>query len=209
MLNQNNHGPTDWTYGDSNQPIPAWHYSVAPTLPSVPDDQRQYEYGNAGKRVTAWFLDTLLIWIVLVAIGLAMSRESLINAAMKYSIDGEGASIAVMATLTAYVIVGNALGGTAGKRMVGMRTTNFQGENPGFSAAIIRSWPLVFMLLINLALALPVILGNRERNVNMDAIGYVAVTIQVIWMLGCLLVFKDHHRQALHDKLAGTYVIRT
>jgi uncharacterized RDD family membrane protein YckC len=113
----------------------------------------------------------------------------------------------------AYAIPMVATGGTIGKRMLGLRVTNERGEEPGFQRSILRVSILAVSQLFG-----PLVIGLIDLIHRGDpdfqkavAIGIVIIGITIgaslIELLGCVSANWDDHKQALHDKIAGTYVI--
>jgi uncharacterized RDD family membrane protein YckC len=85
--------------------------------------------------------------------------------------------LAFLLLIVAYYIALEALGGTAGKRLLGLRIIDAAGRPPGLRASVIR---------------------NALRIVDSLPVGYV---------LGALLVATSAERTRLGDRLAGTRVI--
>lgn len=165
---------TSWYYcancgrdpgGDAGSVDPRWTFCryCGYQLTSV----RQLAYGGFWARLAAYFIDTLLL---LAALFLPMIVV----------LAAAGTTAAALVNLTAtvtYFSVGNGLGGTLGRRALGLRVIDDSGKAPG----------------IRIGFAL-VILSTLSR---------LALGLGYIWMI------RDRRKQTWHDKLCGTYVVRT
>jgi len=78
-----------------------------------------------------------------------------------------------------YFSVGDGLGGTAGKRMLGLRVVNSNGSTPGLPTGFLR---------------------NLMRLVT--SVAWFVGLFAHLWMIW------DERNQTLYDKMAGTYVVR-
>ncbi len=78
-----------------------------------------------------------------------------------------------------YAVLLDATGGTLGKRLLGMRIVDKQGNKPGLGRSLVR---------------------NLLRVI--DAIPFV-----IPYLLGVLLVAKTSAKQRVGDKAAGTFVV--
>ena len=97
--------------------------------------------------------------------------------------------------------------------------TDVERQEPLFNlVSVVIGW-LYFALMESsergatvgkMALGLRVVTSNGQRLSFMNATGrYFAKIISgLILMIGYLMVAWDGHKQGLHDKIAGTYVIR-
>jgi uncharacterized RDD family membrane protein YckC len=176
-----------------------------------------YRYGGFGRRFVATVIDLFLVSAVLALAGgvllAATDSRILIDAAANSRVNGTAEAIVASIVSMLYFIGTTAVGGSVGKRILGMRITNAVGQAPGLTVAVLRGWWMVLTLLLALVLAI----AGRTYNADPEAgpvagsiklINFSVVAVEGIWVIGCLFVLGSVHKQALHDKFAGTYVIR-
>jgi uncharacterized RDD family membrane protein YckC len=116
-----------------------------------------------------------------------------------FALSGVVPALIAQSLWLAYVVPMDARGATLGKRALGIKVVDAGDRVPGTERSARRHvWdfvglPLAFVDIENdpsgTARALYLVLG-------------LAAIIDVLWMLG------DDDRQTLHDKFAGTYVVR-
>lgn len=121
---------------------------------------------------------------------------------------GSGGTVLINLFMTLVMIGFNALGGTPGKRALGLRITNREGGLPGPALAAIRAWPWIVLTLCNAAMWM-VVRQSGGEDVSPTMLQGLTVVAEAVWLIGCFFVLGTRYKQALHDKLAGTYVIRT
>jgi len=138
-------------------------------------------YASFWRRVGAAFVDGCIVALPL--------------AALTWSLDDQlGSVISTLATIAyqgAFLVT---RGATPGRRLLGIRVIDATGANPDLSKALIRQ---IFSIL---GLVL-VIFTDHPFN----PIGFVLIVVSladVLWML------RDERYQTLHDRLAGTFVVR-
>ena len=168
-------------------------------------------YGSFFRRLGALTIDLVVVFFAFflsgIMIGIAGGSDAAETLA---SLDefGSGGTVVVNAALTAALVGFNALGGTPGKRMLGLRITNREGGLPGISLAIVRAWPWIALTLTNVAMYVAV-QSSDSADVSSSLLERVTYLAQGIWLIGCFLALGTKYKQSLHDKLAGTYVIRS
>lgn len=221
MQNQPQPGPPfnyDYSSVDSyplgSQNYPYQTYGAGSYL--FPPQVRR-EYGSFWRRVVASWLDSLIQGVVAVAIGLALftySASESFSAMPGFSSADSAFNIVANLLGLIFVIGFTSMGGTPGKRALGMRVTDIDGNNPGIAAAILRSCFPIMSFLVSVVWI--VSNGGFKKGDSIDtlvatslSVAGVSLLIEAIWFIGCLMVIWDDHNQALHDKIAGTYVIRT
>jgi uncharacterized RDD family membrane protein YckC len=166
-------------------------------------------YGSFLRRLGALLIDSVLAFVVLfigiLVVGLA-GGENGFDRLDQLDTFGAGPATVMNLVFAAITIGFTALGGTPGKRMVGLRITNREGGVPGPALAAIRSWPWIAVALCNLGFW---IASRGTEGADATLLESVSTIAQIVWFFGCFVVLGTRYKQALHDKLAGTYVIRT
>lgn len=129
------------------------------------------EYASRGKRFLAALVDGLVIFLgnVLIGfvLGLIMGKSG--------SLLGYGAQI--LLSVGYYVFYQQKMGQTLGKKAMGMKVVDAQGQKPSLMTFFLR-----------------------------EIIGKFVSTI--ILFIGYLMILWDGKKQGLHDKIAGTYVVK-
>jgi uncharacterized RDD family membrane protein YckC len=216
--------PGEWT-----QPQPQsnpWAYQQPTSAPWMSPDQyinQQMQmaamysqpyaaapsYGSFFRRFGALIIDMIIVLVLFFIggfmVGLVGGSDTVqtLEDADRF---GSAGSILSNMIMTAMIIGFNAIGGTPGKRMLGLRITNQEGGLPGFALATIRAWPWIVVLLCNLAYWFA---ASGSDGADSSLLEGVSVLAQVIWFIGCFFVLGTKYKQTLHDKLAGTYVIKS
>lgn len=179
--------------------------------------QARQEYGSFWRRFFASWIDSIIQALVAIPVGLLVFAYSATDSLSDMNgVSSANTAFSVAAALMGlvFVIGFNAFGGTPGKRALGMRVTDKDGNNPGLASAILRScFPIMSLLLSGVWI---ISNGGFQEGDEIDTLlastvitSGLTLLINAIWFIGCLLVISDQHKQALHDKIAGTYVIRT
>src|SRR3954447_7678735 len=113
----------------------------------------------------------------------------------------------------AYLIPQIARGATLGKRVLGLRVTNEKGDSPGYQRSILRvAIVAVSQLLSPLVFGLIHLIHHGDPTLQTAvgvtiALGGITILASLTEFAGCVSAKWDDHHQALHDKIAGTYVI--
>jgi uncharacterized RDD family membrane protein YckC len=109
-----------------------------------------------------------------------------------------------------YAVVGNGLGATLGKRFAGLAVIDAAGDVAGMRRAVIRA---VLPFGLRLLSTIPMLEFRPPRL--LDGVPPPAWVFPTFLVLGLLLAIdilwmvRDPRKQTLHDKMAGTFVIRT
>ena len=118
-------------------------------------------------------------------------------------------ALVLLGTPSAYYVLGAAKGGTPGFRMLGMEITASDGGTAGMRRALIRQWNILY-IAGTLSIAL-LCADSPDGGVWDSAVGSAAImsgfVLAIVWVVGCLMQINHHYRQALHDRMAGTYVL--
>lgn len=105
----------------------------------------------------------------------------------------------------AYTVIGNGRGATPGKRRAGLRVTDAAGAAPGMRRALVRAAIPLGISLLGIALVLRV--GNAPSTHLPNGMTAVLWLANIAWVVDVLWMIWDPRKQALHDKLAGTFVV--
>ena len=140
------------------------------------------EYGGFWRRLAALLVDGLILLLpggALLVIGWAI-------------VDVAFGQLLLSLLSFGYAAVLNGQGGTFGKRALGLRVVDRTGSPPGIEQGAVRAF-------------LPIGLGILVSFVGsalLDSLVSLLVLVDHLWMLW------DERSQTLHDKMAGTYVVR-
>lgn len=187
----------------------------APWIPPYlyPPANNQYEYASFMRRLVAGWVDGFILMIpagfafigVVWYLGYDPERweSSLVLSLL---------NLALFVMVLAYHIGFTAKGGTPGFRALGLSVTAQDGTNPGLRRAIYRQaflWASIALGIVSSAVQQIFTRdGELETLVTISAIATgLSMLLSAVQFIGCLMVIWDGHKQALHDKIAGTYVI--
>ncbi len=152
------------------------------------------------RRAGAWFIDALLIYITYLLVAFFVWDDLLVKTAMQDPDGGEvlysyvpslmGLLLVGVATL-AYIALqecGRAQA-TLGKRALGIKVCDYNGNKIGLLTASYRAWPLWLPGLINTVAILDLIVGLAS-------------------LAACLTVAFTKRKQGLHDIMARCLVVK-
>ena len=172
----------------------------------------QSEIAGIGRRLLATVLDFLILHLVLTVV----LRNMLLSPAGVWMVDF------VFIVIYSAIFVG-LMGQTPGKMLLGLRVIDAQGGGLSYGQTFQRAvvkWAPVFVLFIVMALLTPEELyqgpvdGEVVDTVEVDAQSAMASsTAMVIGTVGWIVLIHLARRhpdgQGIHDRVAGTYVIKT
>ncbi len=163
-----------------------------------PESERELEYASFWMRVGASFIDGLILAFVFAIIFAALFLQQLTENwrdIEKLLVTPEFANFGYVTTIIGalYTIFmeSSAKQATIGKMAMGIQVSNEFGERISVPNALMRYLAKNFFLLL---LTIPLF-----SNLGM--------LFNFLYIAGCLLVIWDQHKQALHDKIAKTYVV--
>lgn len=120
-----------------------------------------------------------------------------------------------LAILIAYQIVTNSLGVSVGKLVLGIRVVNREAGRPGIGAGLVRSAFTIFVPLAVVVSFLVMAESARSYQDTHDDASFILVwwflfspLLAGVWAVESMVALLDDNRQALHDKLADTFVVR-
>lgn len=189
-------GPTDTPYGQYPYPGTATSH---------------FEYGSFLRRLVAVLLDGIILLFIsiLVWVGTWIVRSWFDDPSdrLQYLLGIPQVLVTVL-----YVVIGTSKGGTWGYRGLKLQVTTPSGGTPSILSALLREWAQVIGVLIQIGVAALMyanVVDGDLRNAVTTGIGGAGIAsgMAFIWFCGCFLVLFDDHKQALHDKIASTYVI--
>lgn len=167
--------------------------------PTIPDIQ----FAGFGIRLLAYVID-ILVLMVFVIFGMFAKSVT--------------AYLLVLVPMILYKpVMEGLLGGTAGKLALGLRVVNEDGERIGVVGGFVRAGIFLLPIIPNTLIQT----GMMEQGISpMDAEGgqafrqgngllfaaYYALSLMAL--LSCLAVLFSKQKQGLHDRIAGTWVIR-
>lgn len=183
------------------------------TLPPKP----QYAYASFWRRLTALILDSVIVTIgafSIVAILWAVTGIELFDidtGDSSFSLTADNWPIAILST--AYYVIMNGRGATLGKMALGIRVTDREGGVPGLARGALRGVIPAVGAALEPILSLAMELADRLAGIDAAlTTGLVGLSIILGYGLfqivdGLSMVWDDH-KQTIHDKMGGTYVIR-
>ena len=172
----------------------------------------QSEIAGVGRRLLATVLDFLILHLVLTVV----LRNMLLPPAGVWMVDF------IFIVVYSAIFLG-LMGQTPGKMLLGLRVIDAQGGGLSYGQTFQRAvvkWAPVFVLFIVMALLTPEELyqgpvdGEVVDTVEVDEQwALFSSTAMVIGMVGWVVLIHMARRhpdgQGIHDRVAGTYVIKT
>jgi uncharacterized RDD family membrane protein YckC len=167
-------------------------------------------FASFGRRLAALALDALVataVWCALVVGGVQLAG-ALTEGQVEYgwvSTVFFGGLYLFIPIVSSYFWFGNSVGGTPGKRLLGLRMVTEKGRAPGLVREFVRCLIPAALVLAMMLIPLMVDLYPGPWTVVGVIVSYLAfalVCVDHLWMLW------DKRGQTLHDKMGGTYVIR-
>lgn len=159
------------------------------------------DYASRWARFFAWVLDIIVIAIlmfILWAVGLVGSDD--LNDIT--TVDG---IIQAVVALAYFVVLTVAFGATLGKMALGMRVVGADGEKASVSAILVREvivrWGTTIVTFV-LAFILGGAMGDAGRTI-------AVLTGILVGLIIVLRILVDDHRQGWHDKIGGTFVVKS
>jgi uncharacterized RDD family membrane protein YckC len=210
------HGMQPWQPDESYRyppygaPIPGygWQY-VLPTP--------RFAYASFWRRFFALILDSILVGIAAVSLIAILWGVTGIEL---FDIDTTGDSFSLSASnwpiailTTAYFVYLNGRGATIGKKALGIIVTGREGKAPGLKRGILRGIiPAVGSALdpiLSLVTDIANEIGGWDAALTTGLVGLsILLGYSLFQIVDGLSMLGDDHRQTIHDKMGGTYVIR-
>lgn len=168
------------------------------------------DYVGFWMRFVAALIDGILLGIVSAPIFFGFLLSAILAA-----LSGKSAAAMGMLTIGALLLLVINLGyfvlmeslptqGTLGKMALGMKVTDLAGNRISVGRAIGRSLAKQIHNFVNYAgLALFAIIGTTKSRTNI-----LELVVLIIFLYAYVRAGFDERKQALHDSVAGTYVVR-
>ncbi len=151
-------------------------------------DEETLVLAGPGQRIGARLLDSLPIFVISIVAALALPafRNHANTAKMVVG-------ILILAYLVYQVVLMTKYGQTFGKKMLGIRVVNANGDNPGFvKYVLVREFG--YNLIVSILGMIPILGG-------LISIGALIANIVLLFMV-------ERDRRVLWDLLADTYVVK-
>ena len=201
-----------WQPPQSHGYPPGYGYGY-PYAMAVP----QYAYASFWRRLVSLILDSILVGIgaiSLIGILWAVTGIELFDVNTgdgQFSFTANNWPYALL--ITAYYVILNGRGATLGKMALGIRVTDREGGAPGLKRGLLRGIiPAVGVTLDpirRLATDLADEIGGWDAALTTGAAGIsILLGYSLFQIVDGLSMIGDDHKQSIHDKMGGTYVIR-
>lgn len=181
---------------------------------STMSDEYEVEYTGVFKRMVAYVVDTIILFIVEIVIGKIVGYDaisSVLKAAAGKTVDAQAFriySIVMLIVTIAYFVLmeSSSKQGTLGKMLLGIKITDENGERISPVTALERYVIFGIFSLIGNIMSIaqgPKIstTGGLGISTIISLIGFVYYIIILITML------SSEYKQGIHDKLAKTYLV--
>lgn len=157
----------------------------------------QYEISGFWRRVGAFFIDSILLCVFGLLLGLFFSQQFV-------ELGGWGRAIGFPIAAIYFVIFNSRIGGgqTIGKRALKIQVVDKTGELLSLPKSTLRYSAIGIPYFLN---------GAIIPESILYPVGFYLVSLLVFGFglsIVYLLVFNRNTRQSLHDIIAGTYVVR-
>jgi uncharacterized RDD family membrane protein YckC len=159
---------------------------VYPSPYSAPAMRQEISgYASFWRRLAALILDVLILLVPAFILALILF----------VLVDDLVANFLIWLAASTYFWVTNSYGGTLGKRILGIKVIDADGNQPGLSKGFVRA-------------IIPSWIGIVNAASGGDATVFIGL-ISLLQLIDGLWMVWDSNKQTLHDKMAGTRVIKT
>jgi uncharacterized RDD family membrane protein YckC len=157
----------------------------------------QHDISGFWRRVGAFFIDTVILGIIGLLLGLFFSQQFA-------QLGGWGRAIGFLIAAIYFLILNSRIGGgqTIGKRALKIQVVDKTGELLNLPKSALRYSIIGIPYFLN---------GAMIPESTLYPIGFFIVALLVFgfgFSIAYLLVFNRNTRQSLHDIISGTYVVR-
>jgi uncharacterized RDD family membrane protein YckC len=179
-----------------------------------------HAYGGFPRRLGACLVDTVLLSVGLAILTFVISIFSIVamlNSGQQPTNEGIWGYLAVL-TVIAFVLSWLYFAGlessgwqaTIGKRLTGLVVTDAGGRRIAFGRATGRFYSKMLLVLVGLVVAIVVALVLAPFVSDLNVVSLVALGLGVVVAAGVagVLIAATRRRQALHDLMASTLVVR-
>lgn len=174
----------------------------------------RWAYAGFGRRLAGIAIDGFVISAIMEVLAFAGAGQSTLWTDPAESPVQGWLTVTLQAIVSAvYFIVLNGRGATLGKRVVGIRVVDAGGRPPGLAKAVIRYLIPLFLGSVGLITNALVDLGNADASASPfdrlpGAFWVVALLTLGVMLYDNLSMLWHKDRQTVHDRMAGTYVVR-
>ena len=157
----------------------------------------QYEISGFWRRVGAFLIDTILLGLIGLVLGIFFSQQFV-------ELGGWGRAIGFPIAAIYFAILNSRVGGgqTIGKRVLGIQVIDKTGELIDLKRSTLRYIIIGIPYFLNGAIISESIL--YPLGVYIVSLLVFGFGLSIVY----LFVFNRNTRQSLHDAIAGTYVVR-
>jgi uncharacterized RDD family membrane protein YckC len=165
-------------------------------------------YASFGRRFAAWMLDTLLVLVVIEVVNAGAGE--LVPGAWSA---GPGVlttgTVVALAAQLAYLVWFTGRGATPGKMVLGIRVVDAEGSPPGMVRAATRS--LIFLASSIALLAANASVAGSDSETMEPGGGalFIFGVVVLVNLYDHLSMLWNTEHQTLHDRIAGTWVVRS
>lgn len=176
-------------------------------------DEYEVEYTGVFKRILAYIIDGIILFIVEMIIGKLVGYSSLtasLNIASGKAIDVQAfrtyTIITLIITIAYFIFLESSpKQGSLGKMLLGMKITNEAGRRISIVTALERF--VIFYVFSIVTDILYIIQGPPKLNAGVSAASIVSYVGFAYTIVIFIFMLSSEYKQGLHDKLAKTYVV--
>ena len=166
-------------------------------------------YASRWARFFAAVIDFIVILVIagiLAVLGVFGSIGDMAESNDDLSTLSGGAMVLVIFALAYYLVLTIAFGATLGKMALGMRVVGANGEKAGPGAVVVRE---VIGRAGNSIVQFALFFVLRSALSDGSASGIANLVGLLIFLIVFLRIVVDEQRQGWHDKIGGTFVVKS
>jgi len=161
---------------------------------------RQPEYVGFWKRLLAFFIDSLILLVIIGLILFAIFGRNYMELSTQGKTLWADILFQVVLPALAAILFWRFRGATPGKMLISARIVDAQTYGPPSTGKLIGRY-FAYIVSMFPGIAVPVVIALTRPDLQM----WILVTPLLMW--GFLWIAFDKRKQGWHDKLAGTVVI--
>jgi uncharacterized RDD family membrane protein YckC len=140
------------------------------------------EYVGVGRRLLAVIIDAIILGVIngIILMVFHSGTATTADGGVSYNASGPGVALAYIIPLVYYIVLEATMGGTLGKRILGLRVVKLDGSPISWGESIIR---------------------NLLRIID-------GIPAFIPYLLGAILIWTSPTKQRLGDRVAKTVVVR-
>ena len=166
-------------------------------------------YASRWARFFAFVIDFIVVLVIagiLAALGVFGSIGDMAESNDNLSTLSGGTLTLVITVLAYYLVLTVAFGATLGKMALGMRVVGANGEKAGPGAVVVRE---VIGRAGNYVVQIALFVVLRSALSDGSASGIASLVGFLIFLVVFLRIIVDEQRQGWHDKIGGTFVVKS